>query len=292
MFKGDWLSGDFLSRIAGGILVASAILYGVSEYNSQPLKHQNTNEAPQTAANVSSVKKDHALLAAGKIESTPTQGSSQSHKTKDQSECDGLLFCKGWLTDIAAQWLMAICTALITIFTFVGLIFIMKTYKQADNTAKAAWKTVDETKRIGEAQTRAYISLVDGEFFPRANDILCRVKLNNTGNSPARNILFYPVHAFFPSEEIIFVRNKGIEGCVDIAGGREGYLDVFIENISNEILDHVESGRGGLIVLGNLRYIDIFGDRQKHVMAFSVASRCNEDIEDKILPENPERWRK
>ena len=100
-----------------------------------------------------------------------------------------------------AQWVMALFTVGMTILTAIALYYIRKTtiftseaLEEAGKTTKAANETINETRRIGEAQTRAYMSMGDIELnFQKvgksSNDnALITLKWKNTGQSPAHNM--------------------------------------------------------------------------------------------------------
>ena len=97
--------------------------------------------------------------------------------------------------DTLAQWVMAFFTVVIAGLTGVALCYIKKTadfasdtLTQAEKTTEAAKATVDETRRIGEAQTRAYLSCVGASCWVRGRHLIVEFKVKNFGQSPAINV--------------------------------------------------------------------------------------------------------
>lgn len=97
--------------------------------------------------------------------------------------------------DTIAQWIMAVFTIFLTVLTFFAVWFVYRTAQftrdtltQAEQTNKAAWKTVDETRKIGLAQTRAFIKCVGGEYNFGPSFIEFRVDLENYGVTPATKV--------------------------------------------------------------------------------------------------------
>jgi hypothetical protein len=90
-----------------------------------------------------------------------------------------------------AQWLMTLFSFLATGISICALFWLKRTWDQARRSADAAWKAVDETQRIGEAQVRAYLSVSDVFVrLPETRDFLeITLYLRNTGNSPASKVI-------------------------------------------------------------------------------------------------------
>lgn len=102
--------------------------------------------------------------------------------------------------DLLAQRIMALGTVGILIFTGLGLHYIKRTYEASQRTLKQTWragaaarKQINETRRIGEAQTRAYLSVTSAKAIISKKhrgyiDII--VEIENTGNSPAEDVTY------------------------------------------------------------------------------------------------------
>lgn len=59
---------------------------------------------------------------------------------------------------------------------------------EAGKTTIAAEAAVSETRRIGEAQVRAYVSCVDGSFVLRDKHLICDIRAKNFGASPTKGV--------------------------------------------------------------------------------------------------------
>lgn len=98
-----------------------------------------------------------------------------------------------------AFW-MVVISCFTVILTGVGVWFVFRTAQfthktliEAEKTTKAAIDTVDETRRIGESQTRAYIEFHSREFIPVFSSEISsapigfrfRITIKNSGQTPA-----------------------------------------------------------------------------------------------------------
>ena len=97
--------------------------------------------------------------------------------------------------DTLAQWIMAFFTVVIAGLTGVALCYIKKTadvtnrtLEEASKTAEAAKETVVVTREMGQAQTRAYLSIKSAKFTIQKDAILYRVKIENSGQTPAYDV--------------------------------------------------------------------------------------------------------
>lgn len=87
-----------------------------------------------------------------------------------------------------AFWMMIIsgCTLLIT---GLGIVWIRDTLVETRRAVKAADDAVKVTRDIGEAQIRPYISIEHASaFVDERNGICFKVKVKNSGQTPARNV--------------------------------------------------------------------------------------------------------
>ena len=99
-----------------------------------------------------------------------------------------------------SMW-MFIVAAASTVLTAVGIILIWRTLIYTRDAAKSAADAVDEarnataaaessvleTRRIGEAQVRAYLSIISGTFRIADSAVLIKLNFANTGHSPNLN---------------------------------------------------------------------------------------------------------
>jgi hypothetical protein len=85
-----------------------------------------------------------------------------------------------------------------------------KAVTEAENATAAANRTTDETRRIGEAQVRAYLSITDAtvEILNRNNAPQIKVRLRNSGQSPAKNVQIFVKAALIIRPDYVRVITK------------------------------------------------------------------------------------
>ncbi|EAQ24335.1 hypothetical protein ROS217_08795 [Roseovarius sp. 217] len=84
-----------------------------------------------------------------------------------------------------AFW-MLVATVIVALITGLGVIFVWQTLK-------ATQRMATDTREIGQAQTRAYLSITGAKYFRngrpgREGHNYVRLTIHNSGNSPARNV--------------------------------------------------------------------------------------------------------
>ena len=183
--------------------------------------------------------------------------------------------------DLLAQKKMAHWTAWIGGFTAVGLAVLYITFY-------ATRQAVSETRKIGEAQSRAYLAVVGGKFWYAANnwtELKFVLEVHNSGHSPAKQIkLDLSVSVDWIDEgPIIEVLRQDLDILnINEIGGqttlpREG-------GIRGNVLDAIETlrDRGGeLLIVGTLTYVDVFEGRTTHELG--VIGRIDSPIPDDKL---------
>lgn len=84
--------------------------------------------------------------------------------------------------DTIAQWSMAA-------LSLVAVYLLWETLKASRKTLSATQEMTRDSKEIGEAQTRAYLSIKIAKAFVDEKDgIVFEIEVHNTGNSPARDV--------------------------------------------------------------------------------------------------------
>lgn len=162
-------------------------------------------------------------------------------------------------SDLAAQWQAAnwvlwatIIGAIQLVFSGLGLIALLRTIHQGREGLQAAKDAISETKRIGEAQTRCYLSgasakmgyLTTGEFW-----VECLIR--NTGQSPARNVKCSCEPSIFYGKTLIRGAAKKVYNSRrDIAaGGEEEFIiGTFVLPLDEAILAAID-GEGLLFAI-------------------------------------------
>lgn len=79
-----------------------------------------------------------------------------------------------------AFW-MLVATVVMAAITALGVIFVWQTLK-------ATQKMAEDTRDIGEAQVRAYVTCRDGDFRITPHGVQCNIPIENVGQSPALRV--------------------------------------------------------------------------------------------------------
>lgn len=107
--------------------------------------------------------------------------------------------------DTLAQWIMAIFTIVMAVTAALGAWWVRGTLITTREAVRAADDAVAETRRIGQAQTRAYISVCGVEiekFTPQKKTCLI-VVVQNLGQTPA--------YIFNIEARILFTNESGVQ---------------------------------------------------------------------------------
>lgn len=127
--------------------------------------------------------REQGVVPASELVVTPgpsevTQEVTQTHSDKPSTEEKDLeaqqsMASAAWFTTYAAWG-----TAIISFLALIGLSL----------TVYYARKATHETRRIGRAQVRAYLSCIGGKFCASEDRLVVRPEFRNVGQSPAQNI--------------------------------------------------------------------------------------------------------
>jgi hypothetical protein len=207
---------------------------------------------------------------------TTDNGQGGEERNQDHFWVDplyGLIFAE----DSAAQWFMAAFAAFATVASVYAVWLLRETLKytkstlrQAGSTTRAAWQTVRETKRIGEAQVRAYVSALGAEFATDHDLFWCKVILKNAGQSPAFDVKMTGDISFMRERkgedgrrEFFRVDSKPSEGRAGtIEAGSEGELYMLWSHTDMEHFGEL-SGRRSFTIAGHVSWIDVFDEEWK-----------------------------
>jgi hypothetical protein len=102
-------------------------------------------------------------------------------------------------SDLCAQWKAADAAKksadwgvyLGLVGVFIGVLTLAAAFAAAifaKSAANATWKTVDVTREIGEAQTRAYLNCTSANYKRAKDSVAADIKIENIGNSPATEV--------------------------------------------------------------------------------------------------------
>lgn len=188
MFRSYWI-----------IVVALGLVFAVSLGQAQ----DQTPETPIDPAPAQEQSADQPPIEdAPVIFILPTEPSGSEHdgsaaEDGQEDAAQHLIFGDGW-----AQWVMA-GTGIGAFFLSGWAVWLLwqtlsatrKAVVQTEKATEAANRTVDETRLIGQAQTRAYVQLDDIDYkwedVPNfvGRGLRVRVDWRNTGQSPTRSLL-------------------------------------------------------------------------------------------------------
>jgi len=169
--------------------------------------------------------------------------------------------------DLAAQEGAALWAFWIAVISFFqlglsgfGLWAILRTLKQGRETIQAARDSVAETRRIGEAQVRAYLTGISVEVgFTSKGLVVLRVHVRNSGQSPARCVYLGEVEVSFDTDKGFerFTERDGEPIYIDIgAGSEERVVDQFVAEGDKWVAD---KGKFYLSVNTTIKGRDVFG---------------------------------
>lgn len=159
--------------------------------------------------------------------------------------------------------------SLTLVAAFAAAFFAKRAAEQAKLGVDAAHASIDETRRIGEAQTRAYLSCTGASY--QFSGQLCAVTLRvkNFGQSPAKHALVSAA-LITPDFEVVGVQGMPTLRTLDEqnslydipASGEEKAIVVLKANFPTGVTrELVEDGRL-FLVEGTLTWNDVFGKPQ------------------------------
>lgn len=177
--------------------------------------------------------------------------------------------------DMRAQQLMARQTLVNSWISFFALLGLIATVVYAARAARTAVIGVEETRSIGQAQVRAYLSFVDGTFRINKNTLTLQPKLRNSGQSPAiaphmtALIVHIRVSQRLRESSFDIPGTNGIDDDInflDISASSEekGFLNIDVSFLPDDyFLTLVKSGEISVSVTAVMNYFDVFGERHQ-----------------------------
>jgi len=269
MFRSYWIAA-----IALGLTVSFSSL--AEEVMSQhPIEPIATQEQAAEKARI------EARLMATTItpaEPTATEHNQSTAPDSNSATNDHLFYGDGF-----ARWLMTV-TGIGALILSVWAVWLLKKTLDATRDAvgqtaastAAALKSIDTTERIGEAQVRAYLSCVRGEYAVEfsAQHFRCTLVAKNNGQSPATDISATYDLTFADVDEMGHEgptpRISGITplGAVDpIPAGVEGEIPLNMSMLDISERSDSFTSRIGKIdfpfwIFGKLSWKDVFGKLQ------------------------------
>ena len=260
----------FRGLVLGLVLAAGAA-------NAQGIGHDSRgHESPGHQANPEPKPQPSDLAAIkDQIQSIVAALQAANNKTESPEEKDRAN------RDLAAQeqiaaWAPAVFWVALAelIVTSAGVVIVWMTLQ-------AAWEDISESRRIGQAQVRAYVSIkavvVDfmTDFVPGLAVARINIVAKNHGQSPARNFVWRPTLQFISGNQL---RQRGIgETWVGIPGASISAGDPFEDRFVNTDMEMVAFSRTNISPSGDVlvramiefSYVDVFDKMTTEVVYFS-----------------------
>lgn len=169
-----------------------------------------------------------------------------------------------------AAWATSFVTAVAAVVSGLGLYLIYGTLKAAQRSAVAAEETVSETRRVGEAQVRAYLIVTGAhlQIHRGGEEVQVFYSFRNSGQTPAKRV-FCDV-----ATHIDVFGDKGWEAAAVIAsdyavrsdlasqGDHSGYTDPRAPAaVEGRPHPHIWNQNARVVVRLTLGYVDVFGNK-------------------------------
>jgi hypothetical protein len=154
-----------------------------------------------------------------------------------------------------ARW-MLIATVVMAATTGFGVVFVWQTLAATQQMAK-------DTRRIGEAQVRAYMNLASGNLKAEGRSVVAEIVINNFGQTPAKDMVSwvhtwiadYPLAEALPEpDKQAFFSKTNLSHGVPLT-----HLQPHGVDISDASAALILSENAAVYVYGVIKYADVFG---------------------------------
>ncbi len=241
MFRRDW---SVLAALVGCLILAGFAL--LSHWAGQPNEHgEKLYASAQRYNSTSATEKPFAAY--------PVEESNRCYSAPDHDSAD---LCAQWRAAIAAEKAADAAAFSNTlsiigaVLSAVGLGALLVTIRQGRRALRRAAKANRIAQRIGEAQTRAYLTISNVEGFHSRNGISIEITVQNSGQSPALEVTAHcaimgnddverstiqnatvsiPTTAHQTLSKIFYVSDEFRDWKSIVVKARVGYADVFNE---------------------------------------------------------------
>jgi hypothetical protein len=206
----------------------------------------------------------------------------------------------GMVDDIDAQRSMAIAAWAMVIVTTIGLwigfytLWLLKknlveaelirgeakrSARAAEASVKAALGTTKVTRRIGQAQVRAYVAITEVHYFRGTSNSRVEVGLSNSGQSPARivNITVYATLEYKPiggewAEVATATSKRAIPSLAATSNATSHLVELDSQLPTLPFLETLEPDGGSARVTARVlvRYRDVFKGRRRESTTFET----------------------
>ncbi|MEZ5872707.1 MAG: hypothetical protein R3D32_12885 [Nitratireductor sp.] len=178
----------------------------------------------------------------------------------------------GWLysEDSLAQWIMAVFGIAATVLSAVAVVLVKKTLD-------ATREGVSETRRIGQAQTRAYLFSDKASYAIRKENIQFVIEIRNTGNSPATEI----TTSLRIGDRNSKYKDKWIDvGTVNVSSisSNSTGISLFIIDKNHNSFNFLSKKTGIIDIDCVISWDDVFGEKYQQSFIFGYYARLSEGI--------------
>ena len=150
---------------------------------------------------------------------------------------------------------------------FIGVLLVGFTLAAARRAAKAAEESVKETRRTGEAQTRAYLHPGEATFTLGEDSFSASMILMNTGRSPGTNIVIAGTLSIYNTDQLLASIDFDSKSTPPITAETEG--TAFFDVAKLPEFDLVKNLR--IRIRCDVSWEDVFGKRQNLPLSLLTA---------------------
>lgn len=183
-----------------------------------------------------------------------------------------------------AFW-MLIATVAMAVLTGIGVVFVWQTLEATRRMAADTNTMTEDTRKIGEAQTRAYLTVdsvkIVGIQPGKIPEIILVIK--NTGNSPAMRVNIQSTHLAAPNAPFRMA-SKGPKSSGSIGAGSEGrQRSPFNQPFSTKDVADLQSGKWRIGFAGVISYSSVFSKTKRHRVTFRYASQQSSIVNGEVM---------
>lgn len=193
--------------------------------------------------------------------------------------------------DLQSQWdqakwafWAALATSAGLVVGVIGIFFVKQTLEATRASVEAAHKAMVIQQQIGEAQTRAYLVCDEVEYTVGPNLIEILIRVRNTGNSPADDVMVGGSLGFSFRDRDQQYKSHGFffngQPCPSIPGGGQTTTLVFYSRAMGEVekFDQLVRHKDNLRFGCSLNWKDVFRRGNFASFGFEDVDRFNRSI--------------
>lgn len=189
-------------------------------------------------------------------------------------------------SDSYAQWIMAVFSIAATGVSIWAVRLLRDTLIATRAAVRAADDTVNVTREIGKAQTRAYLSVTPNEIPPLEGSNLetaqnFTISINNGGQSPAKNLRYNAIAEWgrrdITNSDSDLIDESGKfknPRLIISAGGTEEIIVDSNITLNDFYMRETDGYKEGPILYGIIWYEDVFGDEHKFRFFYTIQTRA------------------